>query len=117
MLTSGSALMASITAIAAWDKRWATPEGDWLYREPDVIALLPELKVPVARTALDLGCGVDRQALFLADHGLAVEVLDGSAAGLAVVREMARARGLSLGEQPMRCRSTMAASTLCCRGM
>jgi tellurite methyltransferase len=33
----------------------------------------------------------------LAEHRLAVEALDGSAAGLAVVRETARARGISLG--------------------
>src|SRR5207244_5045074 len=32
----------------------------------------------------------------LAEHGLAVEALDGSPAGLAVVREMAQARGISL---------------------
>ena len=50
-----------------------------------------------ARTALDLGCGVGRHALFLAGHGLAVEAIDGSAAGLAVLRETARARGVSLG--------------------
>jgi SAM-dependent methyltransferase len=40
---------------------------------------------------------VGRHALLLAEHGLAVEAIDGSAAGLAVVRETARARGLSLG--------------------
>src|SRR4029077_16209792 len=87
------------TAIEAWDKRWATAEGraDWLDPELDVIALLPELKARGARTALDLGCGVGRHALFLAEHGLAVEALDGSAAGLAVLRETAQARGLSLG--------------------
>jgi tellurite methyltransferase len=60
------------------------------------MALLPELKARGARTALDLGCGVGRHALFLAEHGLAVEAIDGSAAGLAVVRETAQARGLSL---------------------
>src|SRR6266481_1024599 len=90
---------ALTTAIEAWDKRWATAEGraDWLDPEADVIALLPELKARGARTALDLGCGVGRHALFLAEHGLAVEAIDGSAKGLAVVRESARARGLSLG--------------------
>jgi tellurite methyltransferase len=90
---------AFTTAIDAWDKRWMTPEGraDWLDPEPDVMALLPELKARGVRTALDLGCGVGRHALLLAEHGLAVEAIDGSAAGLAVVREMAHARGVSLG--------------------
>jgi tellurite methyltransferase len=90
---------ALTTAIEAWDKRWATVEGraDWLDPEPDVIALLPELKARGARTALDLGCGVGRHALFLAEQGLAVEAFDGSAAGLSVLRETAQARGVSLG--------------------
>jgi 2-polyprenyl-3-methyl-5-hydroxy-6-metoxy-1,4-benzoquinol methylase len=90
---------ALTTAIDAWDKKWATAEGraDWLDPEPDVIALLPELKARGASAALDLGCGVGRHALLLAEHGLAVEAIDGSAAGLKVAREMAAARGLSLG--------------------
>jgi tellurite methyltransferase len=90
---------ALTTAVEAWDKRWATVAGraDWLDPDPDVIALLPELKARGVRTALDLGCGVGRHALLLAEHGLAVEAIDGSAAGLAVVREMAQARRVSLG--------------------
>ena len=105
---------ALTTAIEAWDKRWATAEGraDWLEPEADVVALLPELKARGARTALDLGCGVGRHALFLAEHGLAVEAIDGGAKGLAVVRETAQARGISLGV-----RQGTAASILCCRGM
>jgi SAM-dependent methyltransferase len=91
--------MAFATAIEAWDKKWGTDEGraDWLEPEPEVIALLPELKARGTRTALDLSCGVGRHALLLAEHGLGVEAIDGSAAGLKVAREMAQARGLSLG--------------------
>jgi SAM-dependent methyltransferase len=87
------------TAIEAWDKRWATAEGraDWLHPDPDVMALLPELKARGVHAVLDLGCGVGRHALFLAEHGLAVEAIDGSVAGLAVVRETAQARGVTLG--------------------
>jgi tellurite methyltransferase len=87
------------TAIDAWDKRWATEEGraDWLDPEPDVVALLPELKARGVRRALDLGCGVGRHALFLAEQGLMVEAIDGSAAGLKVTRATAQARGVSLG--------------------
>src|SRR5437764_4057915 len=86
------------TAVEAWDKRWATDEGraDWLDPHPAVVALLLELKARGARRALDLGCGVGRHALLLAEHGLDVEAIDGSAAGLAVLREKAAARGLSL---------------------
>jgi SAM-dependent methyltransferase len=93
-------MMATVftTAVEAWDKRWTTAEGraDWLDPDPEVMALLPELMGRGARTALDLGCGVGRHALFLAEHGLAVQAIDGSAAGLAVARETAQARGVSL---------------------
>lgn len=86
------------TAIEAWDKRWATPEGraDWLQPDPDVIHLMPELEARGARRALDLGCGVGRHALFLAERGLTVEAIDGSATGLSVLRQAAAARGLAL---------------------
>jgi methyltransferase family protein len=50
-----------------------------------------------ARTALDLGCGVGRPALLLAEHGLEVEAIGGSAAGLAVVRRTGQARSIPLG--------------------
>ena len=90
--------MQTGTAIDAWDKRWATDVGraDWLDPHPAVVALLPELKARDARTALDLGCGVGRHALLLAESGFAVEAFDGSATGLDVVRDAAAARGLEL---------------------
>ena len=92
----------STTAVEAWDKRWATEEGraDWFDPHPAVVARLPELTARGARRALDLGCGVGRHALLLAEHGLEVEALDGSPAGLAVARETAaalRAHGEKVG--------------------
>jgi SAM-dependent methyltransferase len=91
--------MQTGTAIDAWDKRWATDTGraDWLDPHPAVVALLPELKARGARTALDLGCGVGRHALLLAESGFSVEAFDGSATGLDVLRDAAAARGLKLG--------------------
>ena len=59
-----------------------------------MVAILPELHARAARRVLDLGCGVGRHALLLAEHGFDVEAIDGSLAGLAVVRETAAARGL-----------------------
>jgi tellurite methyltransferase len=93
--------MPSGSAIDAWDKRWATDEGraDWLDPHPAVVALMPELKARAARTALDLGCGVGRHALFLVKAGLEVEAFDGSETGLDVVRAAAASRGLKLGLQ------------------
>jgi tellurite methyltransferase len=87
------------TAAEAWDRRWGTEQGraDWLDPHPDVVAIIPELKARGARSALDLGCGVGRHALLLAEQGFAVDAFDGSETGLAVVREAAQARGLSVG--------------------
>jgi SAM-dependent methyltransferase len=89
----------SATAVEAWDKRWATGEGraEWLDPHPAVIAMLPDLEARGAARALDLGCGIGRHALLLAAHGLAVDALDGSPAGLAVLRETASARRLEVG--------------------
>src|SRR6202035_4324870 len=100
----------SQTPVEAWDKRWATSEGraDWLEGHPAVVAILPELHARAARRVLDLGCGVGRHALLLAEHGFDVEAIDGSLAGLAVVRETAASRGLpvslhqGLADQPWR---------------
>lgn len=94
-----AAAPVSATAVEAWDKRWATSEGraEWLEPHPAVVAMLPELRARGVRRALDLGCGVGRHALLLAEQGLEVEAVDGSANGLAVLRDSAAARGQALG--------------------
>jgi len=87
------------SAIDAWDKRWATDDGraEWLDPHPAVVALIPELKARGAKSALDLGCGVGRHSMLLAESGLAVEAFDGSENGLGVLREAAAARSLAIG--------------------
>jgi tellurite methyltransferase len=94
-------MLATGSAIDSWDKRWATDEGraDWLDPHPAVVALLPELRSRGAKAALDLGCGVGRHALFLAEAGLQVDAFDGSETGLDVLRASAASRGLTLGFQ------------------
>lgn len=91
-------MVVSPTAVEAWDKRWATEEGraDWLEPHPAVTAILPELEARGARHVLDLGCGVGRHALLFAEHGFAVDAVDGSPNGLGVLRDSAAARGFSL---------------------
>lgn len=92
-------MQATGSAIDSWDRRWATDAGraGWVDAHPAVVALLPELEARGAKTALDLGCGVGRHALLLAERGFAVEAFDGSETGLAVLRESAAARSLALG--------------------
>jgi tellurite methyltransferase len=87
------------SAIDAWEQRWATDEGraGWLDAHPAVVALIPELKARGAGTALDLGCGVGRHALLLAESGFRVEAFDGAESGLDVLRQTAAARGLTVG--------------------
>ena len=86
------------TAVEAWDEQWATPEGraDWLVPHPAVAAVLPVLKARGAKNVLDLGCGVGRHALLLAEHSFAVEAIDGAGAGLDFARREAASRGLPL---------------------
>ena len=55
------------------------------------------LKARGAQHVLDLGCGVGRHALLFAEHGFAVEAIDGAAAGLDFASREAAARGLRLG--------------------
>ncbi|MEK7208000.1 MAG: class I SAM-dependent methyltransferase [Patescibacteria group bacterium] len=88
----------SKTAVGAWNKRWATDEGRVGFTEPhsEVLALVPELKRRGARSVLDLGCGVGRHSLALADAGFDVQAMDGSATGLKVLRQNAAVKGLSL---------------------
>jgi len=86
------------TAVEAWDERWATPEGraDWLVPDPAVAALVPMLRARGMHHVLDLGCGVGRHALLFAEHGFAVDAIDGAAAGLDFARHEATARGLQI---------------------
>jgi SAM-dependent methyltransferase len=86
------------SAIDSWEKRWGSEAGraDWIDAHPAVAGLLPALKSRGVRRVLDLGCGVGRHAMLLAEAGFAVDAFDGSETGLAVLRDAAAARGLTL---------------------
>ena len=86
------------TAHRYWDARWTSAQGrdDWLVPDATVAACAERLWSEGARRVLDLGCGVGRHALMLAEMGYAVTALDGAAEGLAVLRDEARARGLAI---------------------
>ena len=88
----------SKTAVEAWDKRWTTEEGreGFVEPHPEVVALVPELKARGVRSVLDLGCGVGRHSLLLAEAGFDVQAMDGSATGLEVLRKNVAARSLKL---------------------
>lgn len=86
------------TAHHEWDRTWQSEAGraDWLVPHEQVRAIVPELRARHMKRAVDLGCGVGRHALFLADQGLDVLALDASESGTAFCRQQADARGLSL---------------------
>lgn len=89
----------SETAFHAWDAEWADPKQaseEWGRAEADVLRWTTEARLRGARTALDLGCGVGRHALVMARLGMAVTAYDASPRGLAEVRRLADADGLSI---------------------
>lgn len=93
------------TAHFAWDEVWKEDDGseEWGGPEPFVLAEATRLRLAGASRALDLGCGVGRNALALAALGFEVVALDLAPAGLAVTARRAEEAGLALRtvEAPM----------------
>jgi SAM-dependent methyltransferase len=89
---------ALATAHEDWDRRWQVEEQRALWEEPDrrIRDLVPELRRREASVVLDLGCGVGRHALFLADQGFEVVGTDASEAGIARATEVAAGAGLAV---------------------
>jgi len=89
---------STTTAYVDWDERWRTETGraDWLVPEEEVIERARAAYATGARRALDLGCGVGRHALALADAGFEVDAFDASRTGLAEVAAKAEEHGLSI---------------------
>lgn len=79
--------MKSDTADQHWNAQWAGIEdgSKWLTPEPDVIDWAATLQ-PGSRI-LDLGAGVGRHALWLAEQGFTVTALDAAPEGLAAIDE------------------------------
>lgn len=86
------------TADRQWDRRWRTEAGraDWLEVDPGVAGAAPGLMKQGFSRALDLGCGVGRHAIHLAELGFRTFALDGSESGITFAREQATARGLDI---------------------
>jgi tellurite methyltransferase len=85
------------TAHEDWDRRWQVAEERVQWEEPDrrVRDLVPELRRRAVSDVLDLGCGVGRHALYLAEEGFEVVGTDASEAGIARAREVAERSGLA----------------------
>jgi tellurite methyltransferase len=86
------------TAHEAWEQRW-TDEGirrDWITPEALVIESVPFLRKRGVRAVLDIGCGLGRHALYLAQQGFDVTGVDLSEAGLDIARDAAAAAGVAI---------------------
>lgn len=86
------------TAYETWDQRWTDEDlrQSWITPEPLVVDSLVFLKEQDGRIALDIGCGVGRHAIFLAQHGFNVTGVDLSQSGLDVARNAATQAGVAV---------------------
>lgn len=86
------------TAHLHWNERWSDDAGraDWLAPEPEVLAAVARIGLPPGAAVLDLGCGVGRHVLALAERGFTVSGLDGAPRGIAFASAQAAARGLEV---------------------
>jgi 2-polyprenyl-3-methyl-5-hydroxy-6-metoxy-1,4-benzoquinol methylase len=82
----------------AWNQAWQTEAGraEWLTPEPFVVALVEPLRRAGVRRVLDLGFGVGRHALLLAQAGFAVTGIDASVNGQAYAAAWAEKQGVTL---------------------
>ncbi|HET9140041.1 class I SAM-dependent methyltransferase [Actinophytocola sp.] len=87
-----------MTAHLYWDRMWGTDEGrgDWSKPHPWVTQTVEPLRRQGVRDVLDVGCGVGRHALFLAEQGFRVRGTDRSETAAAFVRAEAARRGLAI---------------------
>lgn len=82
----------------AWNQAWATADGReaWIQPEPFVKEAVARLQRAQVRRVLDLGFGVGRHAILMANAGFEVYGIDAAANGLAYAGEWAEREGLSL---------------------
>jgi SAM-dependent methyltransferase len=87
-----------VGAYQHWDEQWRRADGiaAWAHPDPDVIAVGSELLAAGGRRCLDVGCGIGRHALALAELGFEAHAIDRSEAGLQRVRAEAARCGLNV---------------------
>lgn len=82
----------------SWDSYWEKGTGQqyWLNPDDSVIELARNLDKSRIRAVLDLGCGIGRHSLYLAEQGYRIIAVDSSSSALAVLREQAGRRSIRI---------------------
>lgn len=82
----------------AWNQAWKSEEGrqNWVIPDPFIVEQIPHLQAAGVRRVLDLGFGVGRHALCLAQAGFEVYGIDASENGLAYAQAWAERSGVTL---------------------
>jgi tellurite methyltransferase len=86
------------TAYQAWEQNWSTPEerARWLAPDPVVQRLAPLMRLRNLSRVLDVGCGLGRHAVFLAQQGFDCVGVDASESGLEFARAEAGRTGVNI---------------------
>ena len=86
------------TAYKGWNTAWLTEKGreDWSKPDPFITKNIQILKSFNCKKILDLGCGIGRHTLFLAQQGFSLTALDGSKSGLYHLKIEANKRKLHI---------------------
>ncbi len=82
----------------AWNETWKSAEGRaaWMTPEPFVVAAIERLRAAQVTRVLDLGFGVGRHAILLAQAGFVVVGIDASPSGRDFAQAWAAREGVSL---------------------
>ncbi len=82
----------------AWNQTWNTEAGRQKWLQPDafVVSLLAKFQEAGVHRVLDLGFGVGRHAILLAQHGFEVYGIDASENGLVYAENWAKQIGQTL---------------------
>jgi len=81
-----------------WDVRWRTESQSeyWRTPAPSVMRFIETCRPGEGKRALDLGTGIGRHALAIAENGFHVLALDESQTAIDTLRNTAKERGLSI---------------------
>jgi tellurite methyltransferase len=82
----------------AWNQAWKSDEGrqGWLTADPFVVARIPQLQEANVRRVLDLGFGVGRHTVLLAQAGFEVYGIDASVNGQTYAHAWAERTGVTV---------------------